>query len=106
MASATVWRPSDTLTASTSATGYLVTDPGVLDLAGDSVTVTAHAAGPVVIALGTTGDVDAWVGESRATHVTGLTSRTRARDGRRQGHHDAVADHLCRDGDHVRCADR
>jgi hypothetical protein len=76
VASATVWRPSDTLTASTSATGFLVTDPGVLDLAGDSVTVTARAAGPVVIALGTTGDVDAWVGGSRATHVTGLTSRT------------------------------
>jgi hypothetical protein len=76
VASATVWRPSDTLTASTSATGLLVTDPGVLDLAGDTVTITADGTGPVVIALGTTEDVDAWVGASRATHVTGLTSRT------------------------------
>lgn len=76
VASATVWRPSDTLSASATSDTYLVTDPGVLDLAADTVTVTAHADGPVVVALGRTADVDAWIGADQATHVTGLASRT------------------------------
>ena len=76
VASATVWRPSDTLSASASSDTYLVTDPGVLDLAADRVTVVAHASGPVVVALGRTADVEAWVGTDPATRVTGLASRT------------------------------
>ncbi|MCV2394067.1 hypothetical protein OEB99_07095 [Actinotalea sp. M2MS4P-6] len=76
VASATVWRSSDTLAATASASGYLVTDPGVLDLAADEVTVTASATGPVTIALGRTADVEAWVGEDEATRVTGLATLT------------------------------
>lgn len=80
VASATVWRASDTLAASaTAAPGstLLVTEPGVLDLAADEVTVSAEADGaPVVVALGRSVDVDAWVGESPATRVTGLVDRT------------------------------
>ena len=79
-ASATVWRASDTLAASATAgsgSTLLVTDPGILDLAADEVTVSAEAQGaPVVVALGRSVDVDAWVGDSPATRVTGLVDRT------------------------------
>lgn len=78
VASATVWRAPDTLTASaTSGAPLVVTEPGVLDLAADEVTVRAEADGTaVVIALGRTVDVEGWVGESPATTVTGLADRT------------------------------
>jgi len=76
IASATVWRPSDTLVAQAQGapgTSLLVTDPGVLDLAADEVTVRASAtSGTVVIALGRSADVDAWVGDDAYTRVTGL----------------------------------
>ncbi len=76
IASATVWRPSDTLVAQAQGapgTSLLVTDPGVLDLAADEVTVRASAtSGMVVIALGRSADVDAWVGDDAYTRVTGL----------------------------------
>jgi len=76
IASATVWRPSDTLVAQAQGapgTSLLVTDPGVLDLAADEVTVRASAtSGTVVIALGRSADVDAWVGDDAHTRVTGL----------------------------------
>lgn len=75
IASATLWRPSDTLVAQARAgagTTMIVTDPGVLDLAADDVTVRAEAPSTVVIALGRSGDVDAWVGEDPHTRVTGL----------------------------------
>ena len=76
IASATVWRPSDTLVAQAQGapgTSLLVTDPGVLDLAADEVTVSASATrGTVVIALGRSADVDAWVGDDAYTRVTGL----------------------------------
>lgn len=77
-ASATLWRPADTLSASLRvADGAVVTDPGVLDLAAGSVTVTARAAsGPAVLALGRSADVMAWVGEDRVTRVSGLASRS------------------------------
>lgn len=75
IASATAWRADDVLVADAQAapgTTMLVTDPGVLDLAADSVTVTARADGGVVIALGRAEDVDAWVGGDAHTRVTGL----------------------------------
>ncbi|WP_182111637.1 hypothetical protein [Actinotalea sp. JY-7876] len=80
IASATVWRPSDTLTATASApegTTLLVTDPGVLDLAADDVSVRASASGdtPVVLAVGRSADVDAWVGQDAYVRVTGLADR-------------------------------
>jgi hypothetical protein len=76
IASATLWRASDTLVAQAQApdgTTMIVTDPGVLDLAADEVTVRAEAtSGTVVIALGRSADVDAWVDGDAHTRVTGL----------------------------------
>lgn len=78
IASATLWRASDTLLATAQAapgTTLLVTDPGVLDLAADEVTVQASAGADqtVVLAVGRTGDVEAWVGSDPVTRVTGLS---------------------------------
>lgn len=77
IASATVWRADDVLVARATAeagTTLLVTDPGVLSLAGHPVTVTASAPGTVVVAIGRDTDVNGWVGSDRVTHVTGLSS--------------------------------
>ncbi|NCT90679.1 hypothetical protein GXB85_06935 [Cellulomonas sp. APG4] len=74
VASATLWRASDTLAASAtpaSGTTMVVTAPGVLDLAADEVTVRADAPGAVV-ALGRTSDVEAWVGDDAHAVITGL----------------------------------
>ncbi len=78
VASATVWRSSDTLSASLRATdGVVVTEPGVLELAADQVEVRARAsAGEVVLAIGSSDDVEAWVGTDPATWVSGLADRT------------------------------
>ena len=74
IASATVWRPSDTLVAeATGAPGttLLVTEPGVLTMAAPEVTVRATG-DDVVVALGRTPDVEAWIGPDAHTVVTGL----------------------------------
>ena len=78
IASATAWRADDVLVADAVAadgTTMIVTEPGVLDLAADQVTVTATVPrGDVVVALGRSGDVDAWVGTDAHTRVTGLSA--------------------------------
>jgi hypothetical protein len=77
VASATVWRADDPLVATAAPGGgtrTLVTDPGVLELAGDPVTVTVRADGaPVVLAVGRDTDVTAWVGDDPYERVTGLS---------------------------------
>jgi hypothetical protein len=77
VASATVWRADDPLVATAAPGGdsrTLVTDPGVLELAGDPVTVTVRAEGsPVVLAVGRDTDVTAWVGADPYARVTGLS---------------------------------
>jgi hypothetical protein len=57
----------------------LITDPGVLEMAGDevSVTVTASRGENVVLAVGRTADVEAWVGTDAVTRVTGLSDLNR-----------------------------
>lgn len=94
VASATVWRPADTLTATaTSADGttLITTAPGVLELADPPVTVraTADDGAEVVIALGRDTDVAAWVGDDPHTVVTGLqdtrTLATQAGDAGAEG---------------------
>ena len=74
VASATVWRPSDTLVAEATAgpgSTLLVTEPGVLTMAAPEVTITVTG-DDVVIVLGRTADVEAWVGRDAHTTVTGL----------------------------------
>jgi hypothetical protein len=77
VASATAWRADDPLIATAAPGGdvrTLVTDPGVLELAGDPVTVTVRAEGsPVVLAIGRDTDVTGWVGTDPYTRVTGLS---------------------------------
>ncbi|SDF64595.1 hypothetical protein SAMN04487781_2043 [Cellulosimicrobium cellulans] len=79
VASATVWRDSDTVVATTAYTGdgtVLVTAPGVLDLVAEDVTVRATAPGEqqVTLAIGREADVTGWVGEDPHGVVTGLSN--------------------------------
>lgn len=76
VASATAWRADDVLVATASAsTPVVVTEPGVLELGGDPVTVRATTTGgsPVVLAVGRDTDVTAWVGADEHQTVTGLS---------------------------------
>jgi len=77
VASATLWRPADHVQAEAIAAGattLLVTEPGVLELVDDTVTVraSAPAGSTVVLAVGREADVRAWVGLDPHTRVTGL----------------------------------
>jgi len=77
VASATLWRPADHVQAealASGATATLVTQPGVLELVADTVTVraTAPQGTRVVVAVGREADVRAWVGSDPHTLVTGL----------------------------------
>ncbi|WP_396045673.1 hypothetical protein [Cellulomonas sp. P22] len=79
IASATLWRADDILVASATpqdGTRLLVADPGVLELAGDPVTVTVEAPGdtPVVLAVGRDTDVAGWVGTDAYARVSGLSA--------------------------------
>ncbi|WP_163188232.1 hypothetical protein [Cellulosimicrobium sp. SL-1] len=78
VATATVWRDSDTVVATTAYTGdgtVLVTAPGVLDLVAEDVTIRATAPGEqqVTLAIGREADVTGWVGEDPHGVVTGLS---------------------------------
>lgn len=75
IASATAWRADDPLVASATAdTPTLVTEPGVLEVAGEPVTVTVRADGsPVVLVVGRDTDVSAWIGTDPHQLVTGLS---------------------------------
>ena len=75
IASATVWRADSVLRASARADQpIVVTDPGVLEMAGDPVTVTATvpAGDHVVLAVGRDTDVLGWVGTAEHQRVSGL----------------------------------
>lgn len=77
VASATVWRADDILVAGTSDGPHtLVTEPGVLELGGDPVTVkvTVPDKGQVTLAIGRDTDVEGWVGTEAYGQVTGLDS--------------------------------
>jgi hypothetical protein len=78
VASATVWRDSDTVVATTAFTGdgtVLVTEPGVLDLVAEDVTIRATVPGEqqVTLAIGREVDVTGWVGQDPYGAVTGLS---------------------------------
>ncbi|QAY68729.1 hypothetical protein ET471_00615 [Xylanimonas protaetiae] len=81
VASATVWRESDSVVASAAPQGdgtLVVTDPGVLELIGPDVTVRATVpdGGTVSVAIGRDIDVEGWVGIDHSTQVTGLSDWT------------------------------
>lgn len=88
VASATAWRAGDTLVATARAGSpngtLVVTAPGVLEMGGGPVTVTARASGAtkVVLAIGKETDVVGWVGTDPHTLIAGLadgaTLRTEA----------------------------
>jgi hypothetical protein len=81
IASATVWRDSETVTASLPAdpaVPLVVTAPGVLDIVASDVTIAASApdGGPVVLVVGRETDVMGWLGDAGHVLVTGLASWT------------------------------
>lgn len=78
VASATIWRDTDTVVATATPTGdgtFVVTDPGVLGLVGGDVTVSATVpeGQKVTLAVGRDVDVAGWVGNDPYTRVTGLS---------------------------------
>lgn len=75
VASATVWRADDVLVATATADEHtVITDAGVLEMAGDAVTVraTAGSADPVTLVVGRDTDVLGWVGDDPHQRVSGL----------------------------------
>ena len=78
VASATVWRDTDTVVATAKPTGdgtFVVTDPGVLGLVGGDVTVSASVpeGQKVSLVVGRDVDVAGWVGNDPYSRVTGLS---------------------------------
>lgn len=75
--SATWWKESPIVEASTAATsesGIIATDPGVLELVDDTVRVTARAPGTEVEMAVASSDIAAiWLGPEPHVRVTGLT---------------------------------
>jgi len=87
--SATWWRPSGELRATTAAASgaqYAVTAPGVLQLSGPvHVTATGPAGSTVTLAVGHEVDVAGWLDQSPVAVVTGLASRSSLRSDVQQG---------------------
>ena len=79
VASATVWKPSNTAVATLTdapTPNYVVTEPGVLGVLDENVTITAtaqNAEDEVLIAVGRSSDVAAWLGEDPYDAITGLS---------------------------------
>lgn len=73
---ATIWKPDPTATAQASTqTRYVVTDPGVLPLGNEQVTITVKAddaKDEICLAVGTATDVSGWVASHGYTRVEGL----------------------------------
>lgn len=77
IASATVWKPAPTVTATAELTGdapLVVTAPGVLEVGGlpATLTVASDPETPVFLAYGRSNEVMAWVGSAAYTSVDGL----------------------------------
>ncbi|MEZ7897303.1 MAG: hypothetical protein QMB98_00615 [Flaviflexus sp.] len=74
--SATWWKPSTTIvanTASSSQSGIIATDAGVLELVDDTVRVTARAEGTTVeMVVASTSTANLWLGDEPHVSVTGL----------------------------------
>ena len=87
--SATWWRASDLLRATTPAASgaqYVVTEPGVLQLSGAVTATATSAAGTTVeIAVGHAVDVAGWVEGTSVSAVSGLATRTSLRASVQEG---------------------
>ncbi|WGW12960.1 hypothetical protein LWF01_04090 [Saxibacter everestensis] len=73
----TLWAPSDTTVASATLNepgSVVVVEPGVMNLYGKNSTLNVKGEGAVVVALASDKNIEAWVGESAHTKVTGLKS--------------------------------
>ncbi|WP_240541450.1 hypothetical protein [Bifidobacterium santillanense] len=76
---ATIWQPSRTITADAKVTGsrYIVTDPDVLGLVDDQVTVAADGgSGTVCVAIASSKDATGWLAGSSYVRLTGLSDWT------------------------------
>lgn len=75
----TIWRPSTDINAAANVSGneYVITDPGVLNMVDDTVTLTVADADPataeVCVALGSSKDAAGWVEGFPYTRVTGMS---------------------------------
>ena len=77
IASATIWKPSPTVAATTTVQKLGVTRPGVLELIAKDVHIQASTSkGAVAIMVGRSRDVNAWVGQSGYTEINGLKTFT------------------------------
>lgn len=78
IASATVWRADEQATASLPGrpdAPVIVSEPGVLDTVDPRVTIRVTAEGQdLMLAVGRTSDVLAWVGDAPHARITGLSS--------------------------------
>ena len=80
VASATIWRPSQTAVATlkpAATTAYVVTGDGVLNMVDSTVTITAKAKdanSTVTLALARSEEAQAWLANDPYTEVTGLSS--------------------------------
>jgi hypothetical protein len=78
VASATVWRPPDHVSATHrvgSAIQAVVAEPGVMEAQADTVEISVKADRPVIVAVGRDTDVTAWLADSPAEHLTGFAGR-------------------------------
>ncbi|MBM6687130.1 hypothetical protein H9X89_16395, partial [Faecalicatena contorta] len=78
---ATIWQPSREIvaTATVSGTRYVVTDPGVLGLVDDRVSMTVkskNAEATVCVAEGSMKDITGWISGNPYVRVTGLSDWT------------------------------
>lgn len=72
---ATVWRPDPTARAVASAQSrYIATDPGVLPLGNEQVSISVDSSQKVCLAIGSAQDVAGWIASNDYTRVEGLTS--------------------------------
>lgn len=78
---ATIWSPSVEITAKTqvSDSRYIITDPGVLGLVDDNVSVTVQgsdSASTVCVATGSAKDVSGWLSGESYVRITGMSNWT------------------------------
>lgn len=75
IAQKTIWAPSDTITATANLDSpgpLVVVDPGMLNLYDGPAKLTVQGKGDITVAQASKENVDAWVGDTAHTTITGL----------------------------------